>query len=61
MRAIITALALTSCTPQVEVATASQLNCEDELHRMFETREQCRALRGLEEAFGKELAGGNGK
>ena len=57
MRALLAALALTSCTPQVEVASA-QLNCEEELHRMFETREQCRALRGLEEAFGRELAGG---
>jgi len=61
MRAIIAALALTGCTPQVEVASASQLNCEEELHRMFETREQCRQLKDLEDRYGRELAGGNGK
>jgi len=41
-----------------QVATASQLNCEEELHRMFETREQCRQLKDLEDRFGHELAGG---
>jgi Na+/H+-dicarboxylate symporter len=44
--------------PQAQVATASQLNCEDELHRMFETREQCRQLKDLEDRYGVELAGG---
>ncbi len=68
-RILLAALALTSCTPQVEVKTAraeppiipqsKPLTCEGQLPGMFENQDQCRILQGLEEAFGRDLDGGS--
>lgn len=58
-------LLLTACSPapaqvaaRVEVPTDPPLQCEGKLPGMFEDQDQCRILRGLEEAFGRELDGG---